>query len=261
MSMSSGSPAAADAKQRRITAMFERVAPQYDRLNALLSLGMHTRWRRQLVAWIPDDAPADPAQDGWRCLLDVATGSGDVLLQGAAQLKTYVRFIGVDLAPAMLELARGKLGGSGASPQSVAIPAIEFCHGDGRDLAIPSASVHTLTIAFGLRNIQGTAAALAEFERVLVPEGTLLVLEFMGPASWGLRMLWRLGGQLLPLVAGLCGQRRADYAYLPQSVLSFATASDLTGMAAAHGLTLRRTRRFCGGVCHLMSFQKRSSRT
>lgn len=251
-------PAAADAKQRAITAMFERIAPKYDRLNSLLSWGMHIRWRRKLVAWIPDEPLLE--LDHSRCLLDVATGSGDVLLQGAAQLKTYAQFIGLDLAPAMLEIARAKLDRSRSamvSSQPVPIPAIEFRHGDGRNLGIPSASVHALTIAFGLRNIQGTAAALAEFRRVLVPEGTLLVLEFMGPGSWALRLLWRLGGRLLPLVAGLCGQRRSDYAYLPQSVLSFATVSDLASMAAAHDLILERTHRFCFGICHLMSFQKR----
>ena len=248
--------------QSKITTMFDRVAARYDLLNEVLSLGLHRRWRQKLLTWIPDEDLTASA-DQPRRLVDVGTGSGDVVLLAARQLSTYSEIIGVDLSMKMLDVARAKLAYKSHQLSMVRlakqqpVPRVEFVLGDGRKLPIKSASVHSLTIAFGLRNIQGIDAALAEFQRVLVPGGTLLVLEFMAPASSRLaRWFWRAGSWVLPKVASLLVRQPTDYAYLAQSVRQFKTVEELTEVAQQRGLEMVKTHRFLMGICHLLSFQK-----
>ena len=186
-------------------------------------------------------------------MMDVATGSGDVVILASQQLRSYSKIIGVDLSENMLKIARHKA----QSLPSDAGPTVEFVHGDGRSLPSSPSAIHTLTIAFGLRNIHGTAAALAEFHRVLKEGGTLMVLEFMRPRPSSLqRLFWRVCRVVFSMVAPMFLQKKQDYVYLPNSVMSFMTVDELESMAAQVGFEIQKTHRFFMGVCHLMSFRK-----
>jgi demethylmenaquinone methyltransferase/2-methoxy-6-polyprenyl-1,4-benzoquinol methylase len=187
--------------------MFASIAPRYDFLNRLLSLGIDNRWRRAAVERImcPDGGT----------VLDIATGTGDMMLATAARTNGSVRIVGTDFCDEMVEIARSKICGSLYGCRiSLAIASCEA-------LPFRDASFDAATIAFGIRNVADRKMGLREICRVLKPGGRLVVLEFSTPRSACFRPLYGLYlRRLLPAVGGLFSNFSA-YRYLPESVHSF----------------------------------------
>lgn len=269
--------------QKDITTMFDRVAHRYDFLNTLLSCGMDRLWRRKLIAWVNKPlsrsarivgrSPASFAtktsatktssatsreadtQKSKKRFVDVATGTGDVVIRASRSLNSYSFFHGVDLSQAMLDKAQEKA-------QWTAAP-VTFHHCDGRDLPFADHHIDTLTISFGLRNIQGVEEALTEFHRVLKPgTGRALILEFFPPnhsttwlSIWEHRIFNLYFRYVLPRIAGIFSKSE-DYAYLPDSVAKFYTPDELSTLAQTSGLTMTRQHHFFPGPCVLIEFQK-----
>lgn len=198
------SPARAGA---RIREMFATIAPRYDFLNRLLSLGIDNRWRRAAVERIlcPDGGT----------VLDIATGTGDMVLAAAAGTNDSVRLVGTDFCSEMVEIARSKISGSRyGSRISLAVASCE-------ELPFRDAFFDAATIAFGIRNVEDREIGLREICRVLKPGGRLVVLEFSTPRSAFFSPLYSLYlRRLLPAVGGLFSNFTA-YSYLPESVRAF----------------------------------------
>ena len=193
-----------------IREMFDSIAPHYDLLNRLLSLRRDVVWRRKMVCAMPD--PGDGP------VLDVACGTGDVVLEIYRQKRPGVKVVGIDFSPAMLSHAQSKL--SRAGDAGIALVA-----GDALALPFAEGSFRALTIAFGIRNIQDKRGALKAFHRVLAPGGTVLVLELTTPVRAGLRDAYLAYFQkVLPLIGRLFSRHHFAYSYLPQSVARFPTA-------------------------------------
>src|SRR3954470_9829484 len=129
--MASG-PASGTLPETQVRAMFDRIAGVYDRMNSVMTAGMHHRWRRRAA----DMAKVGPGSRA----LDVATGTGDLAIELAGRGATVV---GLDFSERMLELARGKAQGS---------ESIQFVHGNALELASPEASFDAVTVGFGARN-------------------------------------------------------------------------------------------------------------
>ena len=159
--------------------MFDRIAPTYDRLNRLLSLRSDVRWR--------DCVARALAARRVRSVLDVATGTGDLLLAIDRRLPRLTRTVGVDLAPDMLHIARDKLARAGC--------AAKLTLGDAHRLPFEEHSFDAVTVAFGIRNMDDRPRALTEMRRVLAGGGTLAVLEFSLP---GVSAVARAVPDLLP---------------------------------------------------------------
>ena len=194
-------------KGAEVRAMFDAIAPRYDLLNAVLSLGIDRGWRRQAVAAALEKRPAD--------LLDVATGTADLAI-ALRRANPDARVVGVDFAEAMLDVGRAK-----AARQGVEVT-LEV--GDGTALPYRDASFDAVTIAYGLRNFADVDAGLREFRRVLRPGGRLVVLEFPPPPRGVFGRLFRFYFlRVVPLLGGAISGRRSAYAYLPASVLAFPT--------------------------------------
>ena len=220
--------------------MFDRIAPRYDFLNRLLSMRQDQRWRKHLIKRIP-------VQNGGY-FLDVATGTGDVLIQAIQSRPEYTQFTGVDISAAMLEHARQKL----AKDQShITLKKMSACH-----LEIKSDSVDCITISFGLRNVSDKPQALREFYRCLKPGGRLLILEFFkAPQSIRQQFFNFYFNHILPVIGGIFSDRTA-YKYLPQSVGDFYSVPQIQSFAKEVGFTPGYTRTFLFGVCSLVELNR-----
>lgn len=208
-------------KGERIREMFDSIAPRYDLLNRLLSLGIDRRWRRFAVKQIR-------IAEGGR-VLDVATGTADVALQIAAVTPDSVKITGVDFSPQMVELGKEKVKQSPFSGRiSLQVAPCE---------AIPFAdnSFDSATIAFGIRNVVDRACGLKEILRVLKPEGRVVVLEFSNPRSKIFKAAYNFYFlKILPLVGGLISNFSA-YKYLPDSVLEFPSQEEFKKIMSEAG--------------------------
>lgn len=194
-------------KGERIRAMFGSIAPRYDLLNRLLSLGIDRRWRRFAVKKI--------AVSGTGRVLDVATGTGDVALEIAAQTSPSVSIVGVDFCKEMVDLGRVKVE---ASPHARRITLqVAPCE----EIPFEEKSFDAATIAFGIRNVVDRAKGLAEMHRVLKEGGRIVILEFSTPTMPVFKSIYHFYFlKILPKIGG-CFSRFSAYQYLPDSVLEF----------------------------------------
>lgn len=229
----------APQSEAHIAAMFDRVAPRYDLLNRLLSARQDQRWRRRLTKMIPFRPEGR--------YLDVATGTGDVLVAAAHAHDEYGAFVGVDISSEMLVRAEEKARQHGIKGKT------EFRRLNAENLApLASESFDCLSISFGLRNVVRREAALKEFHRVLAPGGVMLILEFFLPKKGLLARLFQLYFHgFLPLVGGLLSDKAA-YRYLPESVGSFYEAAALREVLYKIGFKVDQEVSFLFGSCRLV---------
>ena len=193
--------------------MFDHVAARYDLLNRLMTLGQDARWRRALAAEVSDEA---------RVVLDLCTGNG-VSLTGLRRPGRLL--LGVDVSLGMLEMARGEQRRTGWAPRLVC--------GDAFRLPIRARSIDVVTVAFGLRNLRPAPDALDELKRVLVPGGTLAVLEGCAPRPGPLAGLHRWHLRVVVPALGRLSPDPSAYRYLGESILAFDPAAFEAALAGA----------------------------
>ncbi len=196
-------------KAARVEAMFDAIAPTYERVNRLLSAGRDAYWRRQAVALAKTRASDR--------ILDVACGTGD-FARAFADVRPEIT-IGCDFSEAMLRLAARRT-----------VPAISWCRADALAMPFPNNTFSLVSCAFGVRNFQNLHTGLVEMNRVLTPAGRAVILEFSMPRSRFLGRLYLLYfRRILPRLATLISRDRSGaYRYLPSSVSSFANEREMT---------------------------------
>jgi len=195
----------------KIQAMFDSIAPTYDRLNHLLSFGMDIRWRRKAVTLLRE-------HHGGK-FLDIAAGSGDSSLELLSLQPEQV--IGSDFALSMLNVFNDKLKKSGKEE------VIGLISCDAHELPFADASFDGTMVAFGIRNFASRLRALQEMYRVLKPLGIAVILELSMPVSPIPRALYRLyAGVALPLIGKLISRHNSAYRYLPDSIAQFPDRED-----------------------------------
>jgi demethylmenaquinone methyltransferase/2-methoxy-6-polyprenyl-1,4-benzoquinol methylase len=224
--------------EQQIAAMFDRIAPRYDLLNKVLSGRQDVRWRKFLVEWLR------PAAGGR--LLDVATGTGDVIAAIIQAGRDFAEYWGVDISKEMLRCAGPKLAAIGQGKS------LHFEQMSAESLKFPDAHFSATTISFGLRNVVNREAAIREFARVLRPDGQLLILEFFTPPQGLLSRLFSFYFyRILPTIGGLLSDRTA-YKYLPNSVAGFYSFGELLAVLDRNGFQVGRTKKFLFGWCCLI---------
>ncbi|TXG87597.1 MAG: bifunctional demethylmenaquinone methyltransferase/2-methoxy-6-polyprenyl-1,4-benzoquinol methylase UbiE [Thermomicrobiales bacterium] len=202
-----------------VRSMFDRIVPRYDLLNHLMTFGMDFRWRWMIAK--------RAAAMGDR-VLDVACGTGDVAFDIRAAGAREV--IGLDFSPVMIEAAKAKARERNAD--------IDFLVGNAMALPFPDNTFDACTVSFGLRNMPDYTAAIAEMTRVLRPGGRFICLEttpYRKPVLGPLFAFYFT--QIMPLVGGILSGDSAAYRYLPKSVASFPTSTQLVMLMRAAGLT------------------------
>lgn len=218
--------------------MFAAIAGRYDLNNRVHSLWRDQAWRRYAVRM----AGVQPGD----VVVDVACGTGDLTEAFAARSKAG-RVIGVDFTPEMLEVARQKLARRSADVRERVV----YQEGDAQALALETASADVVSIAFGIRNVQEPAQAIAEFARILKPGGRLVILEFDRPRLGLLRWLNDFYcGWVMPRTATwISGDRSGAYKYLPRSVGSFMPREGLCELLGQSGFGDVSAKPLTLGIC------------
>jgi len=197
----------------KIAGMFDAIAARYDVLNHLLSAGIDRRWRRRAIRSLH--------LTGRERVLDVCTGTADLAVAARTARPGAARVVGVDFAGSMLAVGQRKL------RAAALVDAVALVRGDATRLPVASASIDAATIAFGIRNVEDPAAAVAELARVLKPDGRVAILEFAIPRAAVLRTIYLLYfNHILPRVGRLISRHHAAYEYLPASVGAFAAPDE-----------------------------------
>ncbi len=210
--------------------LFDSVARHYDFLNHLLSLGTDWWWRARVATAVRRRRP--------KRLLDVATGSGDILRLLERRVSGLEEAWGVDVSPAMLAVARAK----GLQ---------RLLQADALALPFPDGSFDVVTVAFGLRNFSDRSRAFAEMRRILRPGGAAFILEFSRPWAWIAPAYFFYLRSILPEIARLFGAPREAYRYLASSIAAFPGAEDLAEEMERAGFGSVRFQRLTGGVVAL----------
>ncbi len=195
-----------EGKKPQVESMFDAIAPRYDVLNRLLSLGIDQYWRKQAVRLLRDEHP--------RRILDVATGTADLAIQ-ALDLEPE-KVVGIDISEEMLRFGREKLARLGLDDRIV------LQRGDAERLPFSDRQFDAVLVAFGVRNFENLQRGLREIRRVLKPGGSIVVLEFSRPRAFPIKQLYRLYTRyVLPRVGEAVSRDSGAYAYLPASVEAF----------------------------------------
>lgn len=210
-------------KTPQVETMFNNIASAYDRLNSLMSFGMHTRWRRIALQRLRQTA-TDPTQP----ILDVATGTGDVAIH-LRRLFPEAPVTGIDLSEDMMDIARRKV----ARAQ---LQGINFLRADCLALPFAPDTFAIVTAAYGVRNFADLPAGLRQMHRVLKPGGNLCIIELCEPKSPLMRLGYRLYTRSLVPMMGrmLSGDSRA-YTYLPRSVAACPQRGEMIKLLAKAG--------------------------
>jgi demethylmenaquinone methyltransferase / 2-methoxy-6-polyprenyl-1,4-benzoquinol methylase len=232
-----------DKQPRRIAGMFDAIAPRYDFLNHLLSLGLDVRWRTKAIR-VLGLAPG-------ATVLDLCAGTADLGIAAATAASPAGRVIGVDFSREMLRLGQQKLSRRGLAER---MPLVQ---GDAMRIPLASEAVDGAMVAFGIRNVEQPAAAYAEVYRVLRPGGRFAILEFGLPRMPGVRQayLWYFR-HVLPRIGGMVSGHASAYAYLPASVGTFPEPASVMSQLVAAGFSDVRTVPLTFGVVYLYSAAK-----
>lgn len=225
-------------EEAQVQAMFDRIAGLYDRMNTVMTAGLHRSWRRR-AAELAGVGPGDR-------VLDVATGTGDLALELAARVSPGGEIVGIDFSERMLELARAKARADAPSGVEIRFQAANA-------LALPFAEDEyaAATVGFGARNFADLDRGLAEMVRVVRPGGRVVVLEITTPRRPPLSAFFDLWfDRLVPMLGRLAGDAAA-YSYLPSSVRRFPGPMQLAALMAGSGLSDMRYILTAGGIVAL----------
>ena len=209
-----------DEKARRVGRVFSSVAPSYDLMNDLMSLGLHRLWKRFTL-------DMSGVRAGSR-VLDVASGSGDLALAFARRAGPTGEVVMTDINAEMLGVGRDKLLDAG-----LFAPAVRC---DGERLPFPAERFDCVSVAFGLRNMTRKDRALAEMARVTRPGGRVLVLEFSRPWKPLARAYDAYSFQVLPRLGRYIARDEQAYRYLAESIRMHPGQEELKSMMEAAGL-------------------------
>ena len=222
-------------KARHVRDVFDSVAPKYDVMNDLMSMGLHRAWKAytMLVANLQEGDKA----------LDIAGGTGDLALAFSKKVGSTGQVVHTDINEAMLSTGRNRL-----IDEGVSLPTL-VC--DAEKLPFADNYFNLVSVAFGLRNMTHKDIALAEMSRVLKPGGKLLVLEFSKVAAPLKKMYDWYSFKVLPKLGKLVAGDDSSYQYLAESIRMHPDQAELKAMMHKGGFGHVDYHNMTGGVVAL----------
>ena len=217
-----GKEAPAHLSEERVKSIFTEIAEQYEKFNHYSSFGQDRIWLRRLV----NSLPLTPTSS----VLDVAGGTGEVSFEICKRHKPAIIVLS-DYTPAMLDVAKQRI--AAGDNRNVCV---ETCVVDAQDIPFEDASFDIVTMAYGIRNIPDRMRALKEIHRVLVPGGTLAILEFSRPplaparAFYNVYLKWGI-----PAWGEHFTGKRDDFVYLADSIKAFPAQTEFAAMLEEAG--------------------------
>ena len=236
------------ASRRAVAAMFDVIAPRYDRFTRMFSFGMDARWKRRILSWIRDTRLSEGAA------LDIACGTGDLCFAVAQTLPAHT-VIGMDVSENMLHFARVRQDAP-ANPDRMRN--IVFMLGDAMLPACRAESLALVTAGYGFRNVPDFRAALRQIALCLREGGVLVTLDFYQPRSRLWCAAWILYLRVTGLLVGWWWHRSPEvYGYIAKSIESFVTADEFaTELKAAGFQVVQEKRWLLGGIAAHMAIRR-----
>jgi demethylmenaquinone methyltransferase/2-methoxy-6-polyprenyl-1,4-benzoquinol methylase len=227
-----------ETKRAYVRRLFSEIAPRYDLITVVLSYGQDRRWKRRL-------AELSEAAAGTR-VLDLACGTGDIAFEVASR---GARVVGLDITHRMLEIARRKPAAFTSS--------VSFVAGDMGSLPFPDESFDLVTTGYGLRNVPRLTMALAEINRVLVPGGRLVSLDFNRPANGLVRAVYLTYLTIVGSALGAALHGDPDtYRYIPESIRRYPGAAGVCSLAREAGFSSCGYKSVLGGLMAIHDARK-----
>ncbi len=220
----------------KVRSMFADIADDYDRINGILSFGVHNAWRKKTVL----ESGAKPGDR----VLDCATGTGDLALEFKKTVGHEGYVLGTDFCKEMIEHAPGK-----ADKQQMIV---DFEVADAMDLPYDDNSFTIASIAFGIRNVDDPLVCLKEMARVVKPGGRVVVLEF-GQPKGVVRVPFQIYSKhVMPAIGGLISGNRDAYTYLPETSAKFPAGQKFLELMDSAGVfSDRRAESLTGGIAYV----------
>lgn len=225
-----------------IKAMFDTIAPKYDFLNHLLSMGIDKGWRKKVVRKVTKESPLT--------LLDMATGTADLAI-ALSKKNEKCKIVGGDLSPMMLEVGRRKVATKGLSKR------IELKEFNVMSIPFEDGRFDVVTAAFGVRNFENLLHGLSEMYRVTRLGGKIFILEFSKPRKGLISALYLFYFlKILPTIGRLISKNDNAYSYLPDSVMTFPCGSDFLSVLSKSGYSNCKAEMLSFGIATIYSGEK-----
>lgn len=220
----------------KVRSMFADIADDYDRVNSVLSFGVHHAWRNRTVQ-------LSGAKEGCQ-VLDCATGTGDLALQFKEKVGSSGYVLGTDFCREMIEHAPEK-----ARKKKLEV---DFEVADAMDLPYEEGRFDIASIAFGIRNVDDPVQALKEMGRVVKPGGKVVVLEFGQPKGL-LKYPYELYSQhIMPAIGGWISGNREAYTYLPRTSAEFPAGEKFIAlMEKSRSFSSQMFEKLTGGIAYV----------
>lgn len=227
-----------DKSPEKISAMFDEIAPTYDRLNHVFTLNLDKTWRSRIVSEIVS------REFGKARILDLATGTGDLALE-LVKLNPDV-LIAVDFSKEMLEYQR----------KHKSNPLIDLIEADASELPFPGNYFDIVTIGFGVRNFFDLEKCLNEINRVLKPGGRLIVLEIFKGKGFFNKTFNFYFGKIVPVLGNSVSGSSSAYSYLFNSVESFHSPDEFKGICMKSSFEPEYSTNNFLGIVNTLCFRK-----
>ena len=228
-------------KKEQVAKMFDNISENYDGLNRVISFGIDVKWRKKVVAIVGENNPKQ--------ILDIATGTGDLAIM-MADLNPD-RVVGLDISAGMLDVGKQKIAKANLSDK------IDMIVGDSENMPFDDNTFDAITVSFGVRNFANLNNGLQEINRVLKPNGKLVILETSVPTKFPYKQGYRFHTSvILPIIGKLFSKDKVAYSYLSESANSFPFGEKFNNILLKNGFTTATDKPVTFGVASIYTATK-----